>query len=327
MSTSERVAVVTGGTAGVGRATVRKLTAEGFDVAVLARGAAGLDATVSEIEAAGRQGLSVPTDVADADAVNAAATRIEAELGPISVWINNAFVGALAFSWDLEPEEFRRIVDVTFYGQVHGTMAALTHMRRRDSGVIVNVSSTLAYRSIPLQSAYCSAKAATRAFTESIATELLATDSKVRIGLVTLPAVNTPQFSWNLNKMPEHPMPVPPIFSSTTCANAIFAATENTRRNRLVGTSTAYTMLGNMLVPGLLDRYLGHSGLDAQQSEDAAVRYGSNLFEPQDETQDRGADGEFGDDTQSWDPVSLVETAADGVRRAARPLQRVLRLG
>ena len=304
--TEPRVAVVTGGTAGIGRASVRAFAAAGYDVAVLARGRAGLDGAVADIERAGRRGVGIPTDVADLDAVESAADRIESELGPISVWVNCAFVGSLAFLWDTSPEEFRRMTDVTYYGQVHGTRAALRVMRPRDRGSIVNVSSAMAYRGIPLQSAYCGAKHAIKGFTESVITELKHEHSKVTIGLVTLPGVNTTQFDWNLNRMPKHPMPVPPIYQPEVCARTILFSAQHPRRNMWVGVPTAYTVLGNRVAPAFLDWYLGRTGVGSQQTDRDAPRWGSNVFEPQDQDADRGARGAFGDKAHDHDPVSLV---------------------
>lgn len=300
------IAVVTGGSAGIGRATVRELARGGYDVAVLARGRAGVDAAVSEVEQAGRRGLALYVDVADRQAVEEAADRVERELGPIDVWVNVAFAGALSYFWDTTPEEFERMTDVTYYGQVNGTRAALRHMRKRDRGAIVNVSSAMAYRSIPLQSAYCGAKHAIKGLTESLITELRATGSHVTIGLVTLPGVNTTQFDWNLNKMPRHPMPVPPIVQPEVCARAIRYSAEHPRRNMWVGIATVYTVLGNRVAPAFVDWYLGRTGVKSQQTDQAAPRWGSNVFEPRDEETDRGAHGAFSDMAATRDPVSFL---------------------
>jgi NAD(P)-dependent dehydrogenase (short-subunit alcohol dehydrogenase family) len=326
------VAVITGGTAGVGRATVREFAKAGYDVAVLARGQAGLAGAGRDVESAGGQCLPISVDVADEAAVEAAADRIEAELGPIKVWVNVAFAGSLAFFWDTTPEEYRRMTDVTYFGQVNGTRAALRLMRARNKGSIVNVSSAMAYRSIPLQSAYCGAKHATKGFTESVITELRATDSKVTIGLVTLPGVNTTQFNWNLTKMSRHPQPVPPIVQPEVCARAIRFAAENPRRNMWVGISTAYTVLGNRVAPRFVDWYLGKTGVQAQQTDQDAPRWGSNIFEPQDADEDRGARGAFGSKAADRDPVSFVAahrsaslaTAVAGIGLAATATVRRL---
>lgn len=267
MSGQDKVAVITGGTAGIGRATVREFAHAGYDVAVLARGQAGLEAARVEVEQAGRRALVVPTDVADADAVDAATDRVEAELGPISVWVNVAFAGSLAWFWDTSAAEYQRMTEVTYYGQVNGTRAALRVMRARNRGAIVNVSSAMAYRSIPLQSAYCGAKHATKGFTESVLTELRASGSRVTIGLVTLPGVNTTQFGWNLNKMSGHPRPVPPIVQPEVCARSIRFAAEHPRRNMWVGISTVYTVLGNRVAPLVVDWYLAKTAVKSQQTD------------------------------------------------------------
>ena len=244
--------------------------------------------------------------MADGPAVDAAAAQVEEELGPIAVWVNVAFVGALSFFWDTEPEEFLRMTQVTYFGQVNGTRAALRVMRPRDAGAIVNVSSAMAYRSIPLQSAYCGAKHAIKGFTESVLTELRATGSKVTIGLVALPGVNTTQFNWNLNKMAKHPMPVPPIVQPEVCARSIRFSAEHPRRNMWVGVSTAYTVLGNRVAPSFVDWYLAKTGVNAQQTDQQAPQWGSNVFEPRDDDNDRGARGAFGAKAAERDPVSFV---------------------
>jgi NAD(P)-dependent dehydrogenase (short-subunit alcohol dehydrogenase family) len=298
-STRRPVVVVTGGTAGIGRATAREFAGAGYDVAVLARGQAGLDGTVADIEELGGVALGLSVDVSDDEAVEAATDRIEDELGPIDVWVNNAFVGALAFFWDVSPKEYARMTDVTYYGQVNGTRAALRVMRPRGRGSIVNVSSSLAHRSIPLQSAYCGAKHAVKGFTESVRVELKATGSPVTIGLVTLPGVNTPQFNWNSNQMPDHPQPVAPILEPETVAKAIRSSAEHPRRNTWVGIATVYTVLGNRVAPGFMDWYLGRTGVDSQQTDEDAPEWGSNVFEPQDQDEDRGARGAFSDTSRT----------------------------
>jgi len=303
---ARRIAVVTGGSAGVGRATVREFAGAGYDVAVLARGKAGLDGAAADVENAGGRCLPIGVDVTDGDAVERAADRIDAELGTIDVWVNVAFAGSLAFFWDTSPEEYRRMNDVTYFGQVNGTRAALRVMRPRDRGAIVNVSSAMAYRSIPLQSAYCGAKHAIKGFTESLITELKATGSQVTIGLVTLPGVNTTQFNWNLTKMPQHPMPVPPIVQPEVCARAIRFSAEHPRRNMWVGISTVYTILGNRVGPAVVDWYLAKTGVNSQQTDQDAPRWGSNVFDPQDDEHDRGARGAFSAKAATRDPVSFV---------------------
>jgi NAD(P)-dependent dehydrogenase (short-subunit alcohol dehydrogenase family) len=322
---SRGVAVVTGGTAGVGRATVRELAERGWDVAVLARGQAGLRATEDEVKAAGRRGLGIATDVADLAAVQAAADRVESELGPIALWVNVAFVGALKTFWDTDPETFRRITDVTYFGQVHGTRVALGVMRPRDRGVVVNVSSALAYRGIPLQSAYCGAKHAIKGFTESVITELGHERSKVRVCLATLPGVNTPQFDWNDNGFDGHPRPVAPVFQPEVAARTICFLAEHPRRNVWIGISTAYTVLGNRIAPALLDRYLARTGFKGQLT-DEGPRHGSNVFVPRDEEDDRGAHGMFDDEAHARDPLSAASIAVwEALDGAAERLKTAVR--
>lgn len=308
MANGTRVAVVTGGTAGVGRATVREFARAGYDVAVLARGTAGLEAAAEEVRRLGRRGLPVATDVADADAVEAAADRVERELGAVDVWVNVAFSGSLAFFWDTPAEDYRRITEVTYLGQVHGTRAALRLMRPRDRGVVVNVGSAMAYRSIPLQAAYCGAKHAVKGFTESVMTELAHEKSKVRLCMVQLPGLNTPQFTWNLNMLPKHPMPVPPIFQPELAARAIRFLAEHPRRNMWVGLSTAMTILGERLAPKLLDLYLGRSGISSQQTGEDAPRRGSNLYTARDDETDAGPHGPFDDRAHAQDPQLWLST-------------------
>ncbi len=298
-----KVAVVTGGTAGVGRATVRELASAGYDVAILARGRAGLEGAAREVEERGRRALTCRVDVADYDAVRAAADQVESTLGEIGLWVNVAFAGSLAFSWDLGIEEFRRITDVTYFGQVHGSLAALEHMRPRDRGVIVNVGSAMAYRSIPLQSAYCGAKHAVKGFTESLLTELLHEGSHVKVCMVQLPGLNTPQFDWNENLMPRHPQPVAPIYQPELPARAIAHLAAHPRRNMWVGIPTAYTILGERVAPRVVDWYLALTGVKGQQSKQDLPRWGSNVHEPRDEDQDRGAHGSFDDRSHHRDPV------------------------
>ena len=314
---ARKVAVVTGGTAGVGRATVQEFARAGYDVAVLARGRSGLDGAVADVTAAGGRGLAVPTDVADHAAVEKAAEQVERELGEIDVWVNVAFSGSLAFFWDTSMEEFRRMTEVTYFGQVYGTEVALRRMRPRNRGVIINVGSAMAYRSIPLQSAYCGAKHAVKGFTESVMTELAHEKSKVRVCMVQLPGLNTPQFNWNLNKMPKHPMPVPPIFQPELPAKAIRFLAEHPRRNMWVGISTAYTILGERIAPKLLDLYLGRSGVKSQQTDQEAPRLGSNVFEARDEDVDQGAHGAFDDQAHGSDPLLWASMHRRGLLSAA----------
>jgi NAD(P)-dependent dehydrogenase (short-subunit alcohol dehydrogenase family) len=327
---SRKVAVVSGGSAGVGRAVVREFAAHGYDVAVLARGRAGLDAAVRDVEGVGGRAVGLQTDVAVLPEVEAAADKVERDLGPIDVWVNVAFVGALRFFWDTDDETFRRITEVTYFGQVNGTRVALARMRPRDRGVIVQVGSALAFRGIPLQSAYCGAKHAMKGFTESVITELKHEGSKVRVCMVQLPGVNTTQFDWNDSEFDQHPMPVPPIFQPEVPARAVRFVAEHPRRNMWVGVSTAYTILGNRMAPSVLDWYLGRTGVKGQLSDQPGPRLGSNLRKPRDDKLDAGAHGMFDDKAHSHDPwswtsmhrqvvgVGVAVLAAGAFRRLAR---------
>jgi NAD(P)-dependent dehydrogenase (short-subunit alcohol dehydrogenase family) len=301
-----KIGVVTGGSAGVGRATVRELAAHGYDVAILARGRAGIEAAAKDAENAGGRALAIETDVADLSAMQDAAARVERELGPIDVWVNNAFAGALRFFWDTDDATFRRITEATYFGQVNGTRVALFYMRPRNRGVIVQVGSALAFRGIPLQSAYCGAKHAIKGFTESVITELRHEKSRVRVCMVQLPGLNTPQFDWNDSEFDEHPMPVPPIFQPEVAARVIRHVADHPRRNMWVGYSTAMTILANRIAPWVLDRYLGAKGVKGQLSERDGPRLHSNVFEPRDVDQDAGAHGMFDAQAKSSDPWSLV---------------------
>jgi NAD(P)-dependent dehydrogenase (short-subunit alcohol dehydrogenase family) len=328
--TQRKVAVVTGGSAGVGRAIVREFASHGYDVAVLARGDAGVDGAVRDVVQAGGQGLGIPTDVADLGQVEAAARKVEAELGEIDVWVNVAFVGALRYFWDTDDATYRRITDVTYLGQVNGTRVALSYLRPRDRGVVVQVGSALAFRGIPLQSAYCGAKHAVKGFTESVITELKAEKSNVRVCQVHLPGVNTVQFDWNDNDFAEHPMPVPPIFQPELPARAVRFVAEHPRRTMWVGASTAYTILGNRLAPWFLDWYLGRTGVKGQLSDQDGPRYGSNVHEPKDATTDRGAHGMFDDkahdrDPWSWTSMHRAAFGAGAVVTAAAAAARLVR--
>ena len=287
-----RVVVVTGGSAGVGRAAVRMFAEHGDDVAVLARGWDGLNAVAKEIEAAGRQALPLSVDVADAAAVESAAAEVEDTLGPIDVWVNCAMTSVFAPFRDAEPEEVRRVTEVDYLGFVYGTKAALRRMLDRDRGVIVQVGSALAYRGIPLQSAYCGSKHAIKGFTESLRCELLHDESNVRVTMVQLPALNTPQFDWVLSRLPRKPQPVPPIYQPEVAARAIVWASEHDRGEVFVGGSTLGTIVANKLAPRLLDRYLARSGFDSQQTQERAdANRPANLWHPV--AADHGAHGDF----------------------------------
>ncbi|MEM5436825.1 SDR family oxidoreductase [Paraburkholderia diazotrophica] len=276
-----RTVVITGATAGVGRAAALEFARHGADVALIARDADALHDTAQEVRAAGVRVVSIKADVSDADAVDAAAGSIEARLGPIDVWVNNAMVTAFAPVDALSHEDFARITDVTYHGFVWGTMAALKRMAQRDDGVIVQVGSALAYRSIPLQSAYCGAKHAIRGFTDALRCELHHRKSRVHVTMVQMPALNTPQFDWAENRMPHAPRPVAPIFQPEVAARAIYWAATHRRREVWVGASSIKAIVANRWVPGWLDRYLGRRGVDAQQDARVAVQgQPSNLWEP-----------------------------------------------
>jgi NAD(P)-dependent dehydrogenase (short-subunit alcohol dehydrogenase family) len=294
MATSDgrRVVVVTGGSAGIGRAITRRFGAAGDAVAVLARGEDGLAGAVKDVEAGGGRAIGIPTDVADPDAVEAAASRVEQELGEIDVWVNNAMAGVFAPFWEVGPAEYRRVTEVNYLGYVWGTRSALTHMRPRNRGVIVQVGSALAHRGIPLQSAYCGSKHAIVGFTESVITELLHEKSKVRVCMVHMPALNTMQFDWVDSRLPDHPQPVPPIFQPEVAARAVFHMAAHPRREMWVGAPTVATIVGNRLVPRLLDRYLARTGFTSQQAPDhQEPMLPTNVWEPV--PGDHGAHGDF----------------------------------
>lgn len=281
------VVVITGGTAGVGRATARRFAESGAKVAVLARGRDGLNATAEETGA-----LAISCDVSDSAQVAAAADRIERELGPIDIWINNAMTTVFGRFDSLTPAQFERVTRVTYLGFVWGTRAALERMTRRDRGTIIQVGSALAYRSIPLQSAYCGAKHAIVGFTDSIRSELIHDGSNVKICCVHLPAVNTPQFSQCENHMPKEPQPVPPIFEPEVIADAIFRAAHHPRREMWIGWPTVKAIVGQRLVPGYADRYLARHGFEDQYTDKPRIPgKPSNLFSPV--PGDHGARGAF----------------------------------
>jgi short-subunit dehydrogenase len=274
------VVVVTGASAGVGRATVREFAKHGAHIGLIARGRDRLDATRKEVEDAGGRALVLPMDVADAQAMEDAAGRVEHELGPIDIWINNAMATVFSPVRQMQADEYRRVTDVAYLGYVHGTLAALRYMLPRDQGTIVQVGSALAYRAIPLQSAYCAAKHAIAGFTESLRVELLHDGSNVHVTEVHLPGVNTPQFSWNRTRMPRRPQPVPPIFQPEVPARAIYWAAHHRRRELWVGWPTVQAILGDKIAPGLVDRYLVKSW-DGQQYDGAVdPDRPDNLFHP-----------------------------------------------
>jgi NAD(P)-dependent dehydrogenase (short-subunit alcohol dehydrogenase family) len=329
--------VITGASAGIGRAAARLFAKRGDRVALIARGQAGLEGAVRDVERAGGTALAVPADVADFAQVEAAAKQIETTLGPIDVWVNVAFASVFAPFARITPEEFRRVTEVTYLGFVHGTMAALARMRPRDRGVIVQVGSALGYRGIPLQAAYCGGKHAINGFTESLRCELMHDKSSIHVTLVQMPAVNTPQFSWVRSKLPRHPQPVPPIYQPEVAARGVVYAADHPRRKQyFVGASTAATILANRVAPALLDRYLARTGYDSQQTGEREPERPDNLWKPVDEPRgdDHGAHGEFDDRSHprsvqlfvSHHPVAAMATGAAtvavGVALATRAARR-----
>ena len=321
-----KVVVVTGASAGVGRAAATAFAKHGARVALIARGEESLESARREIELAGGEALAIPADVADAKAVEAAADKVEAELGPIDIWVNNAMVTIFAPVSEIDPEEFKRVTEVTYLGGVYGTMAALKRMRQRDRGTIVQVSSALAHRSIPLQSAYCGAKHALVGFIDSLRSELIHEGSGIRVTSVQMPALNTPQFGWARNKMPERPQPVPPIFQPEVAADAILYAASHNRRNVPVGSSTWKAQWGQKFFPGLLDRYLGHTAYKGQQSGEADPHdRPDNLFTPV--PGDPGTHGHFDAQAKGSSPALWVEEHRGPVLGGAAVLGALAALG
>ncbi|WP_433608790.1 SDR family oxidoreductase [Dactylosporangium sp. CA-139114] len=292
-----QVVVVTGASGGIGRAVARRFAARGASVALLARGEAGLEAAAEDVRKLGGRPLPIPVDVADQPAVDAAASRVERELGPIDVWVNDAFTSVFAPFMQIEPDEFKRVTEVSYLGYVYGTRAALDRMIPRDRGTIVQVGSALAYRGIPLQSAYCGAKHAIQGFHESLRAELLHDKRNVHVTMVQMPAVNTPQFDWVLSRLGRHAQPVPPIYQPEIAAKAVvYAADHPRRREYWVGASTVGTLIADKFIPGVLDRYLARTGYESQQtSQRRSPNQPRNLWEPADRTTDYGAHGAFDD--------------------------------
>jgi len=284
--------VLTGAAAGVGRATARAFGRRGANLVLIARSAESLEAAKAEIKQAGGKAIAFPADVTDADALNAAAERAEREFGAIDIWVNCAMATIFSRFVDITPEEYRRATEVTYLGYVYGTMAALRRMRPRNRGTIVQVGSALAYRAIPLQSPYCGAKFAIRGFTDSLRSELLHEGSRIHLTMVQMPALNTPQFDWALNKTGRRPQPVPPIFQPEVAAEAIVFAAQARRREVYVGWPTVKAILANKVIPGMLDRYLAKAGYDGQLTDqpDPADRP-ENLYKAL--PGDRGAHGRF----------------------------------
>jgi NADP-dependent 3-hydroxy acid dehydrogenase YdfG len=312
--------MITGASAGIARATASLYGRRGANVALLARGKAGLEAAAQDVRDGGGTPLVIQADVAEPEEVEAAAARAETELGPIDVWINVAFTSVFAPFSEITPAEFKRVTEVSYLGFVYGTMAALSRMTARDSGTIVQVGSALGARSIPLQSAYCGAKHAINGFTESVRCELLHEQSNVRITVVQMPAVNTPQFSWVRSRLPRDPQPVPPIYEPELAARGIaYAADHPARKQYWVGDSTAATLLAQKVAAPLLDRYLARTGYDSQQtSEHANPGRPDNLWQPVDQPagSDHGAHGSFDSRSHDRSPQLWVSQHARQVTAA-----------
>jgi NAD(P)-dependent dehydrogenase (short-subunit alcohol dehydrogenase family) len=298
--------VITGASAGIGRATARLFGERGARVGLIARGQAGLDGAARDVEQAGGTTLAISADVSDYDQVTAAARKVEQELGPVDVWVNVAFTSVFAPFEEITAAEFRRVTEVSYLGFVHGTMAALALMRPRGRGTIVQVGSALGERSIPLQSAYCGAKHAINGFTSSLRCELRHENSGVHVTVVQMPAVNTPQFSWVRSRLPRHPQPVPPIYQPEVAARGVLYAADHPRRKEYwVGASTAATIVANRLAPAVLDRYLARTGYDSQQtSQPVEPGRPDNLLQPVDRSsgQDHGPHGIFDDRSHDRSP-------------------------
>ena len=292
-----RVVVITGASAGVGRAAAREFARAGDRLALIARGAEGLKAARLEAERLGAEAIDIQADVSDFEEVEAAAAEIESSLGAIEVWVNNAMSSVLSPAKQMHADEYRRVTEVTYLGYVNGSLAALKRMLPRDHGTIIQVGSALAYRAIPLQSAYCAGKHAIKGFTQSLRCELMHDKSNVKVTMVNLPAINTPQFEWVRNRMPRHPQPVPPIYQPEIAAKAIYWTSLHPRRELNVAAVTSLSLIANKLAPGLLDRYLARTNYQAQQTDQLGREHEDNLFVAVDDDLDIGAHGSF--DTRS----------------------------
>jgi NAD(P)-dependent dehydrogenase (short-subunit alcohol dehydrogenase family) len=310
------VVVITGASAGVGRAAVRAFARQGADIGLIARGRDGLEGARREVENAGGRAIVLAADVANHDAVEAAAERVERELGPIDVWVNNAMVSVFSPVKDMQPDEFQRVTEVTYLGVVYGTLAALKRMLPRDRGAIVQVGSALAYRGIPLQAAYCGAKHAIQGFSESLRCELLHDGSNVHVSMVQLPAMNTPQFDWVKSRLPRRAQPVPPIYAPEIAADAIVWAASHRRREMSVGAVTTGVIWANKLAAGLGDRYLARTGYDSQQTDEPAdPDRPNNLWHPL--PGDHGPHGRFGDRTTHSSPQTWINERLPAVAMIA----------
>lgn len=323
--------MITGASAGVGRAIVREFADHGASIGLIARGAERLEQAKKEVEEKGGRAIVFPVDVADAEAVERAARQLEESFGPIDIWVNDAMTTIFAPLSEIKPDEFKRATEVTYLGCVYGTMTALKRMLPRDKGTIVQIGSALAYRSIPLQAPYCGAKHAIVGFTDSLRCELIHNRSKVHVTVVHLPAVNTPQFSWCRTRLPRHPQPVPPIFEPEVPARAVYYAAHHKRREIFVGLPTIKAIYGQDVAPGFADWYLGKNGYSSQQTEEFInPNRPDNLFEPV--PGDYAADGIFTDmakplSAQNWINLRRVPASllAAGLVGAAALLWRKAR--
>ncbi len=307
-----RVIVVTGASAGVGRATVRAFAKEGAHLGLLARGPDGLAGAKLDVEQRGGRAITIPTDVADAAAVEAAAERVERELGPIDVWVNVAMTSVFSPVKEMEPDEYKRVTEVNYLGYVYGTLAALKRMLPRDHGRIIQVGSALAYRGIPLQSAYCASKHAIQGFMDSLRSELIHDGSKVKVCMIQMPGMNTPQFGWVKSRLPNKAQPVPPIYQPEVAADAIVFASHHDRREIYVGLPTVKAIVGNKIFPGLLDHYLARTAFQGQQTNETKdPGRKDNLYEPV--PGDHGPHGTFGSRSRSCSPQLWTNKHRNGL--------------
>lgn len=319
MNTSKtpRVIVVTGASAGLGRAVAQAFArTEGARIGLIARGKERLEAAKRDVEKLGGQALVLPADVADADAIEAAAGRVEAELGPIDVWVNNAMTSVFSPIKEMTAAEFKRVTEVTYLGFVNGTLAALKRMLPRDQGCIIQVGSALAYRGIPLQAAYCASKHAIQGFMDSLRCELIHDKSRVRVTMVQMPAMNTPQFDWCKSRLPKRAQPVPPIFQPELAAEAVMYASRHNRREIYVGLPTVKAIIANRFVPGLLDHYLARTGYQGQLTDEPEdPDRPNNLYEPV--PADYGAHGRFSARARNFSPQLWTDLHRDGLTALA----------